>query len=88
MRTFTLVRTVDNSGVSGVGTVAEGVQFHDGQCSLSWFGQHHCVSVWPNVESIDAIHGHNGNTKIVWDDSAGELIWQTFEDAYDKERAK
>jgi hypothetical protein len=66
VRRFELVRDQDVSGVSGVGIVAEGVQFHDGQVSVSWFGAHHCVSVWPHIDDVTAIHGHGGLTRIVW----------------------
>jgi len=69
MRTFKLVRKIDVSGVSGTGEVAEGVVFHDGQCVLSWFGQHHTLEVSPSIESIIAIHGHNGATEVVYDET-------------------
>lgn len=67
MRAFHLERKQDISGVSGLGKVAEGVEFHDGQCVLSWFGQHHSVSVWPSIEDIKAVHGHEGATDVVWE---------------------
>lgn len=69
MRRFLLVRTVDVSGVSGTGNVAEGVEFHDGQCIISWFGQHHTIEVHPNVETIRAIHGHQGLTRVEYIDA-------------------
>lgn len=68
LRTFSLRRKVDVSGVSGVGTVAEGIEFHDGQCVLSWFGQFHSVSVWPKIADIEAVHGHEGATEVIWND--------------------
>jgi hypothetical protein len=68
MRRFRLVRYVDVSGVSGTGIVAEGVQFHDGQVAVSWFGKHHCVSVWPAFQDVEAIHGHGGSTIFEWID--------------------
>lgn len=68
MRRFLLVRKEDVSGVSGTGNVAEGVEFHDGQCVLSWFGQHHTIEVSPGVETIIAIHGHEGRTWIEYID--------------------
>ena len=68
MRSFKLVRKVDVSGVSGTGEVAEGVEFHDGQCVLSWFGQFHTIEVCPNLETVLAIHGHHGSTDVVWDE--------------------
>lgn len=66
MRRFRLVRTKDISGVSGTGIVAEGIVFHDGQVAVSWFGRHHCVSVWPAIQDVEAIHGHEGATYVEW----------------------
>lgn len=66
MRTFNLVRKEDVSGVSGTGVVAEGVEFHDGQVVMSWFGRHHTIEVAPNISDIEAIHGHEGRTVIEW----------------------
>jgi len=66
MRRFHLVRSEDVSGVSGTGVVAEGVQFHDGQCVESWFGRLHTIEVAPSVETLLAIHGHDGKTEVVW----------------------
>jgi hypothetical protein len=70
VRTFRLVRTVDVSGVSGTGDVAEGVEFSDGTVALRWLSQ------WPTsvvfhdrgIEAVEAIHGHGGATRIVYDD--------------------
>lgn len=71
MRRFHLYRYQDVSGVSGVGTIAEGVEFHDGQCALSWFGQHHVIGVYPSVKDIEQVHGHQGATVIKWLDPSG-----------------
>lgn len=68
MKRFVLQRREDPSGVSGVGTVAEGVQFHDGQVVISWFGKHHSVEVWPSIEGAEQIHGHSGRTVVEWQD--------------------
>ena len=72
MRRFELYRREDPSGVSGVGTVAEGVEFHDGQCVLSWFGKHHTIEVAPSIRSLEAIHGHEGRTVVAWLDFTEE----------------
>lgn len=66
MRTFKLVRKEDVSGVSGTGEVAEGVEFHDGQVVMSWFGRHHTIEVAPSIETVIAIHGHEGRTEVKW----------------------
>lgn len=66
MRTFTLQRNIDISGVSGTGTVAEGVEFSDGTVALRWIvGEHRSTVVWPNIDAVIAVHGHGGSTKLV-----------------------
>lgn len=63
-----MVRHEDLSGVSGTGTVAEGIEFHDGQIALSWFGRFHTITVAPSIETIERVHGHEGRTVIEWED--------------------
>lgn len=67
MRTFKLFRKVDDSGVSGIGYVAEGAQFHDGQCCLAWFSTVHAVAIYPTIDDLIKIHGHGGHTEVRWD---------------------
>ena len=65
---FLLERIEDVSGVSGTGVVAEGVRFSDGTVALRW------TSDWPTsvvfhergIDSVRAVHGHGGKTRIVW----------------------
>lgn len=66
MRLFHLIRDEDVSGVSGTGIVAEGVEFHDGQCVISWFGRLHSVAVYPSIDGIIEVHGHDGRTVVEW----------------------
>lgn len=67
MRNFVLERTEDVSGVSGVGTVAEGVEFSDGRVALRWIvGEHRSTVTWDSIESVETIHGHNGATAVRW----------------------
>lgn len=66
MKRFLLRRSEDVSGVSGTGDIAEGIEFHDGQVVLSWYGQHHTLEVCPSVADVVAIHGHEGRTKVIW----------------------
>lgn len=68
MRPFILVRDVDETGISGTGTVAEGIEFTDGTVALRWLSQ------WPTsvvfhergIEAVEAVHGHGGKTRIVF----------------------
>lgn len=66
MRTFTLVRNVDVTGVSGTGLVAEGVQFTDGTVVMRWLTTKASTVVWSNIEDAMEIHGHNGQTELLW----------------------
>ena len=66
-RRFVLFRNEDVTGVSGTGVVAEGVQFRDGKVVLRWcVGEHRSTVNWDSIEAVDAIHGHDGRTRIVW----------------------
>lgn len=70
MRRFTLLRTVDLSGVSGTGAVADGVQFADGRVVLCWTGRYRSLGVYASIEELVAIHGHGGCTVVAWIDGA------------------
>lgn len=66
LQTFTLNRRVDHTGVSGTGTVAEGVQFSDGTVVIHWLGVHSSVVVWRRLDDVLAVHGHDGATRVEW----------------------
>jgi len=67
MRTFTLIRNEDETGVSGVGVVAEGVEFTDGKVALRWIvGNNRSTVIWDNIDAVTAVHGHNGKTVVQW----------------------
>ena len=63
---FELVRTEDESGVSGVGPVAWGVRFPDGKCVLRWRTEFTSVAVYDSIEDVETIHGHDGKTTVEW----------------------
>jgi hypothetical protein len=67
MKTFHLLRIQDDSGVSGIGVVAEGVQFQNGHCVISWLTQFDSLGVYKDVETLENIHGHGGHTQVVFD---------------------
>lgn len=79
-RTFVLIRDVDVTGMSGTGPVADGVMFPDGTTVLRWRdvtgpnydrGVRATTVVHESPDSVDALHGHNGVTRIVWGTSTG-----------------
>lgn len=68
MRRFTLHRADDVSGVSGTGAVAEGVEFADGTCAMRWLTTTASTAVYASAADIITIHGHEGRTRLVWQD--------------------
>jgi hypothetical protein len=72
LRTFILRRDTDVTGVSLTGDIAEGVEFSNGQVVLCWrqipgrpeIGS--SIAIWPNLQSMLGVHGHDGATYPVW----------------------
>lgn len=70
MRRFILFRTIDPTGVSGTGVVAEGLVFTDGLSILHWLCDPHATGIYPSLEDILSVHGHEGCTRIHFLDRA------------------
>jgi hypothetical protein len=69
MRRFNLVRNEDESGVSGTGIVAQGVQFDDGTCAMRWLTEYSSTAIYNDIVELYKIHGHGGKTVIGWIDT-------------------
>lgn len=69
-RRFVLARDEDVTGVSGTGIVAEGVLFSNGVVALQWTSEFPTSVVFHQrgMESVEAVHGHTGRTRIEWVD--------------------
>lgn len=77
MKRFYLQRNQDASGVSGLGKVAEGCQFDTKWCALTWLTEKCAMSWYPDIETIEAIHGHGGMTQVIWvDDESHNVVVQ------------
>jgi len=65
---FYLHRDEDESGVSGTGLVAHGVEFPDGTVVLHWCvpGVPSGTTIYTNIHAVRKVHGHNGKTQVVW----------------------
>lgn len=69
MKRFSLQRLEDETGVSGVGVVAEGIQFTSGICVLSWLTEVRSIAaIYDSIDDLEQLHGHNGLTIIEWID--------------------
>jgi hypothetical protein len=70
MRLFHLLRLIDVTGISGTGRIAEGVQFTGGQCVLHWLTGVSSIAVYNSTDDLLHIHGHGGDTLLVWEDES------------------
>lgn len=66
MRRFHLDRTEDINGISGTGTVADGVVFEDGATVLRWRGATPSTVLYNKLEDMTHVHLHGGRTFITW----------------------
>ena len=67
-RRFHLVRDEDVSGTSGIGVVAEGTVFSNNKVVLTWTTKYTSVAIYDSLAELEAIHGHEGRTRIEWVD--------------------
>jgi hypothetical protein len=67
-RRFALNRHEDETGNSGEGFVAVGVQFPNGRVALTWLSHLGTMAMYDTLEVVKALHGHGGKTEIVWID--------------------
>ena len=79
MRRFLLERVEDETGISGSGWIAEGVQFTNGLVSLTWrtapggleHGAWSSVATYPTLAMVEKVHGHGGKTLVRFIDETG-----------------
>lgn len=71
-RRFYLLRQEDESGVSGTGVVAVGVEFPSGQCVIEWVTKRTeggSLGVYDSMAALEQVHGHGGKTEVCWQDA-------------------
>lgn len=71
IRKFHLNRERDESGVSGTGIVAVGVVLPSGRAIIEWVSKRtkaDSLGIYDDIEDVDKVHGHDGATKIVFDE--------------------
>lgn len=72
IRIFHFHRDEDASGVSGTGVVAEGVILTNTKVVVSWLTIHKSIAIYDSLAEMQAIHGHDGRTRIVWQDEEAQ----------------
>lgn len=71
IRKFHLKRNIDESGVSGTGVVAVGVILPSGRAIIEWVSKRtsaNSLGIYDDIEDLEAVHGHQGATKVVFDE--------------------
>ena len=77
IRTFTIARQSDETGISGVGVVIEGVVLATGQAIIHWLtpAPRGALAIFDSMDDFIKIHirPHPGNASILtWDDGEQE----------------
>ena len=86
MNRFVLQRLEDETGISGEGFIAEGVQFSNGTVVLVWLTKIRSIAaIYESIEIMNQIHGHNGKTLIHWLDTEEIIVENTTASAMDYE---
>lgn len=65
MKTFYLLRHEDVHDNTGIGVVAEGIIFDSGMAAMTWRTKFSTVTVFDNIATVKAVHGHGGRTEVV-----------------------
>jgi len=86
IRTFTIARQSDETGVSGVGVVIEGVVLATGQAIIHWLtpAPRGALAIFDSMDDFIKIHirPHPGNASILtWDDGEQERFGNVPTDA-------
>ena len=83
MRSFSMRREFDVSGVSGTGVVLEGVLFSTGVVVVHWLTPppRGSISVWDSIEQFLAIHvrPHPSNRTVLTFEDGEVLTWEPTE---------
>jgi hypothetical protein len=66
MKTFILHRKEDETGISGIGDVAEGIQFNSGEVAMKWSTDTSSIAIYKSIEDVITLHGHQGRTEVRW----------------------
>ena len=68
---FHLEREIDESGMSGLGKVAEGVILPNGMAVMWWLVPPHSIQQYRSIDDLSFIHWHGAKntTKIIYDEN-------------------
>jgi hypothetical protein len=73
MKYFQLNRLIDETGMSGTGVVAEGVELPNGECVMWWIVNPFSIVIYHSMFELQYIHGHGQKktTEVIYVESLG-----------------
>jgi hypothetical protein len=79
MSAFTLYRGDDESGVSGLGIVLEGIVFSSGTCVIHWLtpAPSGSIAIWESFNQFEKVHilSHPSNDSVVTWESGEQTVY-------------
>ena len=66
VKPFYLYRHEDASGLSGVGVVAVGAVFPNGQVVFQWVTYRSSMEIYASMDNLTEVHGHGGKTEVIY----------------------
>jgi len=66
---FQLHRHRNLANPDAIGLVASGCQWPDGVVALRWNTSTPSVAIYDSITVVQAVHGHNGDTEVLWLDT-------------------
>ncbi len=73
LKYFILFRHNDETGMSGTGKVAEGVELPNGECVMWWIVNPFSIVIYHSMFELQYIHGHGAKktTEVIYVESLG-----------------
>ena len=68
VRLFNLFRETDSTGLSGIGNVAEGIEFSNKKVVICWSNNISSIVVYDNIEDFKKISCSHSTSKIIFKD--------------------
>ena len=67
MKIYDLMRAIDQTGISGVGRVAQIIEFDSGKVVAAWCaeGRPKSVATYDSMDEAKGVHGHSGSQFVL-----------------------
>lgn len=71
IRTFHVIRSEDETGVSGTGRIMEGIEFPSGRVVVEWQAPYQTLGIYSSFAEFSQIHidSHPSKSEVIFDDN-------------------